>query len=199
MDYSKCERSFSRKWQKAERLGDCFIFGDELEVEDQVSTDADIIVGRLSDGRRFVDNGDGTVTDNQTGLMWEKKEDLDFVPGNLHDADNVYTWTDAMSEWISEVNDRTNDPNAQAGLGGHSDWRVPTIVELQTILLAPSPCGTNPCIDPIFGPTTSAPAWSSTTTSSDPNNHWEVNFIDGVVNFSLTGLIFSVRAVRGGP
>jgi hypothetical protein len=42
---------------------------------------------------RFVDNGDGTISDHQTGLMWEKKVGLDGAPsGDLHDADNVYPW-----------------------------------------------------------------------------------------------------------
>jgi hypothetical protein len=41
---------------------------------------------------RFCDNGDGTITDNQTGLMWEKKVSLDDAPGGLHDADNHYVW-----------------------------------------------------------------------------------------------------------
>src|SRR5215475_7571875 len=46
-------------------------------------------------GGRFVDNGDGTVTDQATGLVWEKKDNLD---GNAnfadpHDADNTYTWS----------------------------------------------------------------------------------------------------------
>ena len=44
---------------------------------------------------RFVDNGDGTITDNQTGLMWEKKVKFDRVEdfANLHDADNAYPWS----------------------------------------------------------------------------------------------------------
>src|SRR6266446_8828956 len=48
---------------------------------------------------RFVDNGDGTVTDNQTGLMWEKKENLDGTTdvSNQHDADNPYQWTASLS------------------------------------------------------------------------------------------------------
>ncbi len=48
---------------------------------------------------RFIDNADGTITDNETGLMWEKKvklfggEDL----ANLHDADNEYRWSGECS------------------------------------------------------------------------------------------------------
>jgi hypothetical protein len=42
---------------------------------------------------RFIDNGNGTVTDNSTGLQWEKKDGASEGPaGNLHDVDNPYTW-----------------------------------------------------------------------------------------------------------
>ncbi|HXQ21453.1 MAG TPA: hypothetical protein VN812_07255, partial [Candidatus Acidoferrales bacterium] len=37
---------------------------------------------------RYVDNGDGTVSDLNTGLMWEKKTN----DGSVHDESNVYTW-----------------------------------------------------------------------------------------------------------
>jgi len=36
----------------------------------------------------YTDNGDGTITDNNTRLMWEKKDDS----GGIHDQDNGYTW-----------------------------------------------------------------------------------------------------------
>ena len=36
----------------------------------------------------YADNGDGTITDTNTGLMWEKKDDS----GGIHDKDNTYTW-----------------------------------------------------------------------------------------------------------
>lgn len=62
--------------------------------------------GNLQHGapRSFTDNGDGTITDHVTGLMWEKKEDRDGISAtctteysaascpNPHDADNTYAW-----------------------------------------------------------------------------------------------------------
>lgn len=44
---------------------------------------------------RFTDNADGTITDHLTGLMWEKKTELNGVMNfaNLHDADNRYRWS----------------------------------------------------------------------------------------------------------
>ncbi len=53
------------------------------------------------DARSFTDNGDGTITDNKTRLMWEKKVKLDGTQDgtNLHDADNYYQWAgDCSSE-----------------------------------------------------------------------------------------------------
>jgi hypothetical protein len=52
-----------------------------------------------------VDNGDGTVTDNATGLMWEKKTgtvNSTYCPGNsttdVHDVNNCYTWSVALTD-----------------------------------------------------------------------------------------------------
>src|SRR5205085_3257383 len=47
--------------------------------------------GALQTGveRSFTDNGDGTITDDASGLMWEKKDNS----GGIHDRDNEYTWS----------------------------------------------------------------------------------------------------------
>src|SRR5256885_1086386 len=47
--------------------------------------------GALACQVRYVDNGDGTVTDNMTGLMWEKKSPAGT--GDVHDVLNTWTWT----------------------------------------------------------------------------------------------------------
>lgn len=59
----------------------------------------------------FVDNGDGTITDNATGLMWQQ---ADNGAGVL--------WADALSYAEGLV------------LAGHEDWRLPNAKELQSIL-----------------------------------------------------------------
>jgi hypothetical protein len=149
---------------------------------------------------RFVDNSDGTVTDNDTGLMWEKK---DPNSGCLHCVDDWYNWTTvygSMFDWLSEVNGLTDDPNTQTGFAGYTDWRIPNIVELQTILLEAYPCGTDPCIDPIFGPVASAESvyWSSSTYALDPVGAWAVEFSYGEVDAGDKNWAAHVRAVRGG-
>jgi Protein of unknown function (DUF1566) len=64
----------------------------------------------------YTDNGDGTITDNNTGLMWEKKSD----DGSIHDQDTAYTWDDAFGVHIAGL-------NAGSGFAGHTDWRLPNI------------------------------------------------------------------------
>jgi hypothetical protein len=65
---------------------------------------------------RFTDNGDGTVTDNLTGLMWLKDANL---PG---DRD---IWQDTL-DYVDTLNSN--------GLCGHSDWRLPNRKELFSLI-----------------------------------------------------------------
>jgi hypothetical protein len=153
---------------------------------------------------RFVDNGDGTVSDTQTGLMWEQKDDL----GGIHDKDNQYSWSASTTEpdgtafttFLGTLNNSTSaDGTAISGcFAGRCDWRLPTSAELQTILLAPFSCGTNPCIDPIFGPTQPNLYWSGTTNSGITLDAWAVRFSDGFLDFDDKSDSNSARAVRGG-
>ena len=70
----------------------------------------------------YTDNGDGTITDNNTGLQWEKKSDEENVNDNdnttfPHDKDNLYTWDNAFAVHVAGLN--------TANFAGHNDWRVP--------------------------------------------------------------------------
>ena len=69
---------------------------------------------------RYMDNGDGTVTDSCTGLMWIKTPDTD---GDLDvDTDDGMLFCDALTH--CEALD----------LAGHSDWRLPNVFELESIV-----------------------------------------------------------------
>jgi hypothetical protein len=162
---------------------------------------------------RFVDNGDGTVTDHQTGLQWEKKDNLDSTANTAdpHDADNTYTWTasgtepdgTAYTDFLAKLNNGNSiDGTTITGcFAGHCDWRLPTSAELQTILLAAYPCATSPCIDPAFGPTQSNFYWSATTNAGlfPFNFAWYVNFFDGYFYFDIMTDGSYTRAVRTAP
>lgn len=158
--------------------------------------------GSSCDHPRFTDNGDGTVIDRLTGLRWEQKTNLDTVAnlGNPHDADNAYTWT-AGGEGFSAPDGSvfTSFLSTLNGgcFAGQCDWRLPTLAELQTIQLAPSPCGTTPCIDPVFGPTAPLKYWSGSTFTT-PTDAWEVEFNQGFAITDTKSFPGRARAVRGG-
>jgi hypothetical protein len=114
----------------------------------------------------FVENGDGTVTDTQTGLQWEKKTTAVGSGANLadpHDVDNTYTWSKhkwttpngtAFTEFLPRLNGASSDGMSPTGcLASHCDWRLPSLDELLTISRDIAPSQTSPCIDPAFGPT----------------------------------------------
>jgi hypothetical protein len=64
---------------------------------------------------RFKDNGDGTITDPQTGLMWEKK--IDAGVDNLHDANSNYSWADVCSQATTVLCQPTADAAAACSNG----------------------------------------------------------------------------------
>jgi hypothetical protein len=156
---------------------------------------------------RFVDNGDGTVTDRLTALQWEKKDNLDSTPNltDRHDADNTYTWSAGIGLTAAggtAYTDFLATLNGGGCFAGQCDWRLPTMYELQTILLGePYPCTTSPCIDQAaFGPTVgNVPYWSATTYAWTPDDAWFVTFgSGGVHDYAFKGNHNYVRAVRAG-
>ena len=80
----------------------------------------------------FVDNGDGTITDTATGLMWSED-----------DSGKGMDWEDA-SAWVQQDNEEN--------YLGHNDWRLPNAKELQSIVdYTRSPQTTNSAaIGPVF-------------------------------------------------
>jgi hypothetical protein len=80
----------------------------------------------------FHDNGDGTITDRATGLMWSKA-----------DSGNGMNWEAALA-WVQARN--------KENYLGHNDWRLPNAKELQSIVdytLSPDTTG-SPAIEPVF-------------------------------------------------
>lgn len=154
---------------------------------------------------RYVDNGDGTVSDKQTGLMWEKKTGNpggSSNPGDAHDVNNFYTWSEsgnrdgtAFTKFLGTLNGKAG--NGKAGcFAHHCDWRLPSVDELKEILLYP--CSKRPCIDPIFGPTQSLYYWSASIGAYGPSGVWGVDFADGHVSGLGKPNDNYVRAVRRG-
>lgn len=80
-------------------------------------------------------------------------------------------------------------------LGGESDWRLPNIIELKSIV---DRSRQNPAIVPEFLNTDSNQYWSSTTYDSDKTLAWIVVFSDGKAASGLKTYNKRVRCVRGG-
>jgi hypothetical protein len=142
----------------------------------------------------YVDNGDGTVTDIQTGLQWEKKSS----DGGIHDPVHEYQWStsgilpdgDAFTDFLATLNDG-------AGFAGFQDWRLPTIDELRTLLSGVCPGGADPCIDTaVFGPGPAGWCWTSEVLGTDPTTAAAVLFEDGHVADVPKSGTACVRAVR---
>lgn len=71
----------------------------------------------------FTDNSDSTVTDSATNLMWMQNDSGTYEAGP--DEDGTLDWEEAL-EWASEKNDEE--------FLGYSDWRLPNVKELQSIV-----------------------------------------------------------------
>jgi hypothetical protein len=144
------------------------------------------------------------VTDKTTGLMWEKKTPVGS--GGLHDAGNLYTWRSSgtlpdgtlYTDFLANLNlDSTQSSPPKTCFANHCDWRIPNIVELQSILA--SPCSaSSACIDAIFGPTQASFNWSSTSLLGDPDKAWILFMSNGFLTVRDKFTVNYARAVRGG-
>ncbi|MBI9059879.1 MAG: DUF1566 domain-containing protein [Labilibaculum sp.] len=88
----------------------------------------------------FADNGDETVTDNATGLMWQQVDD-----------GNTYNWKEALAY------------ASNSELAGYSDWRLPNTKELQSIVDYEKT--TIPAIDEAYFTCTDGDSWFWTSTT----------------------------------
>ena len=144
--------------------------------------------------------------DNVTGLIWEVK-----TISGLRSKDHTYTWFNSLSPdsdhgtasgGTCETTGRcdtekyTQDVNA-AALCGATDWRMPTVKELEGI--ADMGRSSSPAIDPVFFPNTpSSVVWSGSPLAGVTNSAWNVNFGNGGANYGNRYDGSPVRLVRGG-
>jgi hypothetical protein len=164
------------------------------------------LAGTTCSAARFVDNGDGTVTDNLTALQWEKKTNPDSTQNyaDPHDADNTYSWDMLPTNQNGIAADGTAFTSFlpalnSASFAGQSDWRLPSKEEIQTIF--GDACGDPGCLTAIFGPT-SGQYWTRTTYAAIPpafqNVAWIGDFTFMYLPADNKGALLFVRAVRGG-
>ena len=142
---------------------------------------------------RYTDNGDGTISDQHTGLMWMK------CTYGLSDT-NCGTGTAASGDWEAAfaAADTSNAANSGSGTYGHTDWRLPNKKELSSIvdLSSTSSLTVN---QTIFPSTQSADYWTSTPSSTgSADEAFTIDFATGTYRAatrSTTNTIY-VRLVR---
>ena len=136
----------------------------------------DTVNSRPSEGAAtgsYIDNGDGTVTDTSTGLMWQQAG-----------FSNTQTWEQALA-YCEGLN-----------LGGYTDWRLPTSKELQSLV---DYSRYSLAINETYFPNEVASwYWSSTTYADYTNYAWLVHFGYGYDYVSDKSYRNYVRAVRWG-
>ena len=172
---------------------DCYDAAGTLVACGGTGQDGELQKGAAHD---YLDNGDGTISDLTTGLMWEKLSD----DGTLHDRNNQYSWSNAVAVKVAALN--------STAFAGYSDWRFPNLNELQSLA---SYGAVSPAMDPIFQTgcipnctvltcscTQSSIYWSSTTYLPIKSQAWWINFATGRPDAGGKTIGFYVRAVRGG-
>ena len=189
------------------------------------STGADANEVHQSRGN-FVDDGDGTITDTCTGLVWQETPDADSYPMCTEAID--YDQCPAEQR-LAEIHCQNNDD----GLPG-TDWRLPTIGELRSLIVGCSATGSNGAcnvseatggclklscradscegcsggegegqngfyIDLVFNNRNFALSWSSSPNEDSPGDAWGVNFDNGKGFNRQVYYAHDVRCVRSGP
>jgi hypothetical protein len=138
---------------------------------------------------RFSIHANGTVLDKNTGLTWMR-----CALGQAWDGDTcagtaaAYTWQDA--DWAKDTVNLD-------GFAGHSDWRVPVVPELASIVELQ-------CADPrinltVFPRTPSRVFWSSMEKPGSADVAYAMDFGPGGVAPTLKSTPGALRLVRGGP
>jgi hypothetical protein len=125
----------------------------------------------------YRDNGDGTVTDLNTGLMWQQDDS--------HNSSG-YSWKGAVSYC------------RRLTLGNHKDWRLPSVRELSSLVTLGGRSSADPAIDTTYFPgCVSNYYWSSTPYVHAAHYSWGVYFDFGLVGYGDRSYPYNVRCVRG--
>jgi len=138
------------------------------------------------------------VTDELTNLMWQDDAGANSTQKMWLTQANYDTCSNDTS--LPACYDTTGDTATtyceDLSLGGYTDWRLPTIVELQGIVVDGK---YDPAIDvAAFSNYTSSGYWSSTTYASYTSDAWSVYFNGGNTNSNSKGNNLYVRCVRAG-
>ena len=120
----------------------------------------------------LTDIGGGMVADDATGLTWQQ-------PSPANDKAN---WNDAVLKCVA------------LNLGGQTDWRLPTLAELNTLIDFTK---SNPATSNLLQTNVTLAYWSATPLANGTGNAWSVSFVIGTQQPAQMTTMNHVRCVRG--
>jgi|GEM_PF-600120 len=159
---------------------------------------------------RFADNGNGTVTDTLTGLVWSKHAnapDINAAPPFVcANAENDMSWQEAL-DFIICLNSNS--------FAGFTDWRLPNLNELESMVHAGVPDTSEYLsangfgLEGLISLVQPSQYWSSTSDASFADSAWDVDFVKGDFPFSSVKIpvspgldtrgVWPVRGISAGP
>lgn len=135
---------------------------------------------------RFTDNSNGTITDNLTNLVWMKNAN----------CWGLKTWSDAHY-YVINLNSGTQSCSGYTA-GTHTDWRLPTIRELRSLIDFSKYSPQLSSNHPFVGVQTTKQYWSSTIDTNTSNtSRWFMSFDKLLADTGPTTQLYYVWAVRG--
>jgi hypothetical protein len=138
---------------------------------------------------QLVDDGDGTITDTATSLIWRQCSEGQANDTSCTGSALTYTWQQALQ--IPQT------LNTSGGFAGHSDWRLPNLKELRSIV--EEACYSPSINSTRFPNTPSSGFWSASAYAYGSSYAWSVDFYHGYsYYFGNRSGSLHVRLVRGG-
>ena len=154
--------------------------------------DGDIQAGVGWPAPRFTSNGDGTITDHLTGLMWLKNAN----------CFGTMTWQEALDK-VADLNTNPGGYTCGGYSGAHTDWVLPNVNELESLCNAEVPNSAAWLNTKGFVDVKSSRYWSSTTLAIDVGGAWSVEMTHGYVGSesksTCSYYVWPVRAVTTIP
>ena len=149
---------------------------------------------------RFENNGDGTVTDMLTGLVWLRDASC---------ADLAGTDASGRGDWITALSAAAALADGTCGLidgSAAGDWRLPSVNELQSLVdyeysipALSNAEGTGQWTEgDAFSGVESLLYWSSTSFADAPTSAWPVYLYNGTVYRYAKSNVYHIWPVRGG-